>query len=83
MCLVNNGKQKMSYDGRNRCAKSRQNQNIRTLGKTETFKYLAILETHTIRRRFEKNIKKEYQRRRRKLLETKLHCRNIIKEINV
>ena len=56
---------------------------IRTLGEKETYKYLAILEADTIKQEERKGkIKKEYIRRTRKLLETKLSSRNLIKELN-
>ena len=56
---------------------------IRTLGEKETYKLLGILEADTIKHEEMKEpIKKEYLRRMRKLLETKLHCRNLIKGIN-
>ena len=53
------------------------------LGEKETYKYLSILEADTIKQveMIEKN-KKEYLRRTRKLLETKLSSRNFIKGIN-
>ena len=56
---------------------------IRTLGENETYKYLAILEADTIKHvGTEDKIRKEYLRRTRKLLETKLSGRNLIKGIN-
>ena len=56
---------------------------IRTLGENETYKYLRILEADTIKQVEMKNkIKKEYPRRTRKLLETKLNSRNLIKWTN-
>ena len=56
---------------------------IRKLGENETNKYLGILEADTIKQveRKDKN-RKEYLRRTRKLLETKLSCRNHLKGIN-
>ena len=57
---------------------------IRTLGGKEIFKYLGILEAETIKREeMKEKIKKEYLRRTRKLLETKLWSRNLIKGINI
>ena len=54
---------------------------IRTHGENETYKYLGILEADTIRQVERKDkIQKEYPRR--KLLETKLSSRNLIKGIN-
>ena len=56
---------------------------IRTLAENETYKYLGILEADTIEQVEMKNkIQKEYLRRTRKLLETKLSSRNLIKGIN-
>ena len=56
---------------------------IRTLAENETYKYLRILEADTIKQVEMKNkIQKEYLRRTRKLLETKLNSRNLIKGIN-
>ena len=52
---------------------------IRTHEENETYKYLGILEANTIK---QDTIRKEYLRRTRKLLETKLSCRNLIKGIN-
>ena len=56
---------------------------IRTLAETETCKYLGILEADTIKQvEMKEKIQKEYPRRTRKLLETKLSCWNLIKGIN-
>ena len=56
---------------------------IRTLGEKETYKYLGIFEPDTIKQvEIKEKIKKEYLRRTRKLLETKLSSRNLIKGIN-
>ena len=56
---------------------------ITTLAKNETYKYLGILEADSIKQVEMKNkIQKEYLRRTRKLLETKLNSRNLIKGIN-
>ena len=53
---------------------------IRTLGKKETFQYLGILDADSIKQAEMKDkIQKEYLRRTRKLLETKLTRRNLIK----
>ena len=56
---------------------------IKTLAENETYKYLVILEADTIKQveMKEKN-QKEYLRRTRKLLETKLSSRNLTKGIN-
>ena len=50
---------------------------IRTLGEKETYKYSCIKQVE-----MKEEIKKEYLRKIRKLLETKLWRRNLIKEIN-
>ena len=56
---------------------------IRTLAENETYKHLGILEADTIKQGEMKNkIQKEYLRRTRKLHETKLSSRNLIKGIN-
>ena len=56
---------------------------IRTLEEKETYKYLAILEADTIKKvEMKEKIKKEYLWRIRKLLETKLYNRNLVKGIN-
>ena len=56
---------------------------IRTLGENETYKYLGILEADTIKRvEMKDKIRKEYLRRTRKLPETKLSRRNLMKGIN-
>ena len=56
---------------------------IRTHGENETYKYLAILDADTIKQvQLKDKIWKEYPRRTRKLLETKLSSRNLIKRIN-
>ena len=56
---------------------------IRTLAENETYEYLGILESDTIKQVQRKDkIQKEYLRRTRKLLETKLSGRNLIKGIN-
>ena len=56
---------------------------IRMLGENETYKYLGILEADTIKQvEMKDKIQKEYLRRTRKLLETKLSSRNLIKGIN-
>ena len=56
---------------------------IRTFGEKETYKYLGILEADTIKQvEMKDKIQKECLRRTRKLLETKLSSRNLIKGIN-
>ena len=52
---------------------------IRTLEENETYEYLGILEADTIKQvQMKETIRKEYLRRTRKLLETKLSSRNLI-----
>ena len=54
---------------------------IKTLGEKEAYKYLRVLEADTIKQQEMKKIfKNEYLRRARKLLETKLYCRNFVKK---
>ena len=56
---------------------------IRTLGEKKTYKYLGILEADTIKQvEMKGKIQKEYIRKARKLLKTKLSGRNIMKGIN-
>ena len=56
---------------------------IRTLAENETYKYLGILEADTIKHvEMKDKIQKVYLRRTRKLLNTKLSSRNLIKGIN-
>ena len=56
---------------------------IRTFGEKESYKHLGILEADTIKQEdMKEKIKKEYFRRTRKLLDTKLYGRNFIKGIN-
>ena len=56
---------------------------IETLAESETYKYLEILEPDIIKKvEMKEKIQKEYLRRTRKLLETKLNIRNLIKGIN-
>ena len=53
---------------------------IRTLREEETNKYLGILDADTIKQmQIKDKIRKEYLKRIRKLLETKLSSRNLIK----
>ena len=56
---------------------------IRTPGEKETYEYLGILEADTIKQvEMKEKIQKEYLRRIRTQLETKLFNRNLIKGIN-
>ena len=80
MYHASNEKQQMTPDGQNGTTKSRK---IRMLRGKETYKYLGILEVDTIRQEeMKEKIPKEYLSRTRKLLETKLYHRNLVKEIN-
>ena len=55
----------------------------RMLQEKETYEYLRILEAGTMKQvEMKEKIKKEYIRRKRKLLETKLHRTYLIKRIN-
>ena len=57
---------------------------IRTLRENETYKYLGILVADIIKQvEMKDKIQKEYYRRTRKLFETKLSRRNLIKGINI
>ena len=56
---------------------------IRTLGENETYKYLVILETDTIKQvQMKDKIRKEYIRKTRKVLETKPSSRDLNKGMN-
>ena len=78
MLVMKSGKRHMT-DGMERP----NHDKIRTLEENENYKYLGILEADTIKQvQMEDTIRKEYLRRTRKLLETKLSSRNIIKGIN-
>ena len=57
---------------------------IRTVVENENYKYLGILEADTIKQvQMKDKIQKEYLRRIRKLLQTKLSRRNLVKRINI
>ena len=78
MHLMKSGKRHMT-DG----MEQPNHNKIRTLGENETYKYLGILESDAIKQgEMKDKIRKEYLRRTRKLLETKLSSRNLIKGIN-
>ena len=56
---------------------------IRKLGQKETYKYLDILKADTVKQvEMKEKIEKVYLRRTKKLPETKLCSRNIIKGMN-
>ena len=77
MLVMKSGKQQLT-DGMELPNKDK----IKTLGENETYKYLGILEADTIKQvEMKEKIQKEYLRRTRKLLETKLNRRNLIKGI--
>ena len=75
MYHASNEKRETTYDGRNKTTKSRKK--IRMLGERGSYEYLGILEADTI-----EQFKKEYLKRTRRLLGTKLYSRNFIKGIN-
>ena len=78
MLVMKNGKQHMTNG-----MELPNRDKIRTLGEEETYKDLGILEADTIKQvEMKDKIRKEYLRRTRKLLETKLSSRNLIKGIN-
>ena len=79
MLVMKNGKQQLT-DGMELPNKDK----IKTLAEHETFNYLGILKTDTIKQAEmkEKKIQKQYLRRTRKLLKTKLNSRYLIKGIN-
>ena len=75
MLLMRSGKQQITD---NQIKKK-----IRTLGEKETYNYLRILEADIIKQvEIREKIKKEYLRETRKLLETKLYSRNLLKRLN-
>ena len=56
---------------------------IKILGEKEDYKYFRILEADTIKQEeIKEKIRRECLRSMRKLLETKIGSRNLIKEIN-
>ena len=78
MLVIKSGKRHMT-DG----MELPNHEKIRTVGENENYKYLGILEADTIKQvEMKDKIRKEYLRRTRKLLETKLSSRNLIKGIN-
>ena len=78
MLVMKSGKRHMS-DG----IELPNHDKITTLGENETYKYLGVLEADTIKQvQMKDTTRKEYLRRTRKLLETKLSSRNLIKGIN-
>ena len=78
MLVMKSGKQHMT-DG----MEVPNHDKIRTFEENKTYKYLAILEADIIKQvQMKDTIRKEYLRKTRKLLDTKLSCRNLIKGIN-
>ena len=78
MLVMKIGKRKLT-DGMELLNKDK----IKTLAENETYKYFGILEADTIKQaEMKEKIQNEYLRRTRKLLETKLNSRNLIKRIN-
>ena len=75
---ANNEKQETTHDGGNQIKKKlEQSEEMKPIN-------MGILEADTIQQvEMKENFKKEYLRRTRKLLVTKLYCRNLIKGINV
>ena len=80
MCRANKEKREKPIDRR---IEQPNQEEIRTLGEKETYKYLGILEADTIKHaEMKENIFKSTSREREKLLETKLYSKNLIKGIN-
>ena len=78
MLVIKNGKWNMTEG-----VELPNQEKIRTLGEKETYKYLGILEADSSKQvEMKENNSKEYLRRTRKLLETKLYGRNLVKGIN-
>ena len=78
MVIMKSGKRQMT-DG----VELPNQEKNRTLGEKETNKYLEILEADKIKQvEMKEKIMKEYLRRTRKLPETKLNRKNLIKGIN-
>ena len=75
MLVLNSGKRHQTY------GMELPNQDkIRTLGEKETYKYLGILEADAIKQmKMKEKTKKEYLKRTRKPLETKLCSKTLIK----
>ena len=78
MLIMKSGKQHMTNE-----MELLNKEKIRTLGEKESYKYLGILEDDTIKQvEMKEKILKECPRKTRKLLETKLYGRSLIKMIN-
>ena len=80
MCYIDNEEGESSQGRRCKLPDERK---IRSLKEDECYKYLGVLEVDDLKRsEMKENIKKEYKRRVRKVLETKLNGHNLIKAIN-
>ena len=78
MLVMKSGKRQMT-DGMELPNKDK----IKSLAENETYKYLGILDADTIKQaEMKEKIQKEYLRRTRKLHETKLNSRDLIKGMN-
>ena len=82
MCHVNNEWRKTINDGQNRTTKSRKNHNTRSKGNLQVLGNTGSGH-HLTTRDERKKFLKVFLRRTRKLLETKLHRRNLIKVISI
>ena len=80
MCYAHNEKWKKTNNGMNRTVKSRKNRNIRRKGKLQIVGNTG--RGHHQTSGDERKNNKKYFRRTRKLLETRLCSRNLIKGIN-
>ena len=78
--IISNEKWEMTHDRRNQTAKSRKNKYALRKGNLQILGNIGSWHHQTSGN--ERKIKKEYLRRIRKLLESKLYSRNLIKEIN-
>ena len=72
-------KRRMRNNSRNRTANSEKHQKTWRKGKLHVFGNIGSGHHQT---KIEKRIRKEYCKTTRKLVETKLYCRNLIKETN-
>ena len=78
MLVMKSGKRQLTYG-----MELPNKDKIKTHAENETYKYLGILEADSIKQaKMKEKIQKEYLRRTRKLLETKLNSRSLIKGIN-
>ena len=77
MIKIKKGKREMSEE-----IKLANEENIRTVGAKENYKYLAILKNTTKQTEKKEKVWNKYIRRIRKFIKTKLYRRNLIKETN-